>query len=291
MIITKVRIQEDHPMQAISGGQTYPLPIVDFNLNSTAGENGYLTKDIVGLGPTKQKAVVEGSDTTGVPILGNQAEKRQIAVRTGLQPILGKSFSHLRDDLYKYMSRSVLVSLMDGSMIKAQARGYISAMDPVHFTTQPEIQFFVDCNDGELTAPKKTDIPLSTLNTLNPLISYEDGTAPTGLTMQFTVTANHSNFSFTNHSRLWYVGDVAVTNALTVTLAFLTGDIVKISTHPNNRRISVTRAGVEYDLGGYVNAGAIWPKLYAGVNTLSWTMASSWMTWNSASYIPRFWGV
>lgn len=292
MIITKVRIQEDHPTTVLSGeDRIYSLPVIDFNLNSIAGENGYLTKSIVGLGPTKQNAVIEGFDLTGIPILGNQAEKRQIGFRVGFHPIIGKSISDLRDDMYKYMSRSILVSLMYGSMIVAQTRGYITAMDPVHFSAQPEIQFYVNCDDGELSAPKAVNIPLIDLSVLHPIVSYDDGTSPAGLELNLTITTNHSSFGIIDHGRQWYSQSDTVHNAFVVTYPFLVGDILTISTHPTDRKIELNRSSVIYDLAGYLNSGAIWPKLYFGVNTFSWNSTPSWFTMNSATYTPRFWGV
>jgi hypothetical protein len=289
MIITKIRIQEEHPMA--SGATSWPLPPCDLVIDSTAGDNGYLLKTAFGMGPPNMLAAVEGFDSAGIPIMTSIPDDRELAFRIMLKPKLGQSFNELRDDLYKFMSRSVLVSFMNDSMVIAQTTGYIRQFEALHFASQPEIQMTILCDDGELSGPKAVSIPLSTLNTLTPTIVYGDGTAPTGLDLQFTCTAGHSGFTISDHAKFWYSGTTAVDNDFTLTYSFLTNDVVTISTGPNKKRITMVRSSVTYDLSGRINAGAVWPKLHAGVNVFTWDFASSWMTWNSASYIPKYWGV
>ena len=49
MIITKLRIQEEHPMASTTPAKVYPLPTCDLNVDSSAGENGYILKVADGL--------------------------------------------------------------------------------------------------------------------------------------------------------------------------------------------------------------------------------------------------
>lgn len=289
MIITKLRVEEEHPMA--SSTTSWPQPLLDLNLDLTAGENGYVLKSAAGLGPPSLVAVVEGFDITGIPVMNNVPEKRQIVLKIGLSPQLGQSYGSLRDFLYKLIDRTVFVKFMNESEIVGQTTGFIRNVDPVHFSNKPEIELTIECVEGDLASPFVVNIPIGTLNTLNPVIVYEDGTAPTGLDLVINVTANHSGFLISNHSKFWHSGSADVVNQFQVTYAFLTGDQIFISTHPRNKRILLVRAGVQYDLAGYINAGAVWPKLYSGVNSFTWTFAASWMTFTSASYYPRYWGV
>lgn len=289
MIINKIRISEEHPMA--SGGTSWPLPNCDFNLNYTAGDNGYLVKAAQGLDSPDLKAVVEGFDSSGIPIYGSFPEDRVIDLRVGLVPGLNQSYSTLRDALYRYMSRNVRVSFMDGSTVLAYTTGYISKLPVLHFSNQPDISISIQCDFSDLIAPEAINIPFALLEVASPVLNYENGTAPAGLYLKFSLDSNHSNFSITNHAKTWYAGNVPVTTAFTVTYPFLTGDQVTISTTPDNKHLHLLRSAVTYDLVGYINAGAIWPRLYSGVNAFSWTLDAAWMTWISASYTPRFWGV
>lgn len=291
MIITKIRLQEEHPMTGTS--ISWPLPFCDLNLDSSAGENGYILKDALGLGPPNFIAVVEGYDIYGTPIMGSVPDKRDIILKIALNPLMGQSYSFLRDNLYKFINRKVFVKLMNDSIVVAQTTGYIQKFEAVHFSDKPEIQLTIECEAGELSSPHNTNIPLSTLDTDHPIINYEDGTAPTGLNLQFTYTAteNGTGFTILNHSKFWYSGVSDVYTMFDLTFEFLTNDVITIATHPGEKRITLFRDPDTFDIAGYINAGAVWPKLYTGVNTFEWTFDASWMEWNSASYVPRFWGV
>lgn len=291
MIINKLRLEEEHPMTGPAG--SWPLPLYDFNLDSSAGENGYILKDAKGLGPPVFTSIVKGFDSFGVPIMGNDIQKRIIILKIGLEPKLGQSFGTLRDELYKLISRSVLFSLMHESTILAQTTGFIRQVEPVHFSSQPEIEIVIECEDGDFVSPDTINIPLSTLATLEPVINYEEGNAPTGLTLQFTYTAvaDGTGFTIFNHSNFWHAGEGPVFNVFEVSYPFETDDVVTITTQSKNQRITLLRAAVESDLAGYINPGAIWPELYPGVNAFEWDFDASWMDWVNVSYNPRFWGV
>lgn len=274
------------------GTKKYPVAICDFNIDSSAGQNGYLLKGIQGIDPPKINAVVEGFDSSGYPIMGPVSEKRVLSCRVALKPGLGQTYSSLREELYGFMGRSLRVDLMQGPRTIAIATGYIPNVEAVHFSERPDLQVNINCDLGELVAPESVPIPLELLNVAQPIISYPDGSAPTGLNLQFTVTANHSaGFDIYNHAQLWYSGNGSVDNHFTVAYPLLTGDVVTLDTNNNSKRVSLVRSSVTHDLAGYLNRGAVWPKLHKGVNVWNWTLDASWMTLNSASYTPRFWGV
>lgn len=304
MIINKIRLQEEHPMAAPSGVPAWPLPICDLNLNQMAGENGYILKVADGIGPPSFLAVVEGFDINGVSVMTSIPQTRDIGLRIGLNPRLGQSFGELRDDLYKLISRSIFVKFMDGSNVLAQGVGFIKQFDAAHFTNLPEILMIVECQDGSFSAPKPVSIPFEEIQTVDPIINYEEGTAPTGLDLQFSVHAPFGEyadglavgaiptmFNITEYSKFWAMSGAEVHNLFQVSFPFAVGDVINMSTYPKKRRITVTRGSVVTDLAGYVNAGSVWPKLFPGVNSFHWTLDSTWMTWVSATYVPRFWGV
>lgn len=293
MIINKIRLKEENPMEGYLVGP-WPLPTCDLNLDYRAGENGYFLKESAGLGPPRLMAVVEGFDNNGVPILGPVSEKRIISLKIELIPGINQSFSSLRDDLYKYVGRSVVISFMNGALEIAQTKGFIEQFESELFTNKPEIEIVIECKDGELEQPFVNTVPFAVLDTTDPVFNYEDGTAPTGLDLHFEATEDHAGILIWDHARMWHAGTGTVENEFFVDFDFLIGDDVYISTHPKNKRITVVRTGGvpgTYDLSGYLNAGAVWPKLYSGVNTWRWDLNSSWANWISASYYPRYWGV
>ena len=289
MIINKVRLQEEHPMTSPS--DSWPLPICDLNLDITSGENGYILKNWEGLGPPELVSVVEGFDSTGIPIFTSVPEKRIIVLKLAFEPSPHQSYGQLRASLYKYISRTIFVQLMKDSLLIAQTSGFIRNMEPDHFSSKPGMIITIECQDGDFVGPLSIGIPLATLDVAQPIINYVDGDAPTGLDFQFTVDADTSGFTISNHSEFWHAGSGDVNNEFVVDFPFLDNDVVTMSTHPKNKRLTLLRSSVTSDLAGYINAGAVWPKLYSGVNSFAWTLHGSWMTFNNASYMPRYWGV
>lgn len=293
MIITKIRLQEQTPMT--DGTKTWPLPPCDLFVNSFAGRNGYILVGSAGIGPPYFTDVVEGFDKNGVPVLDAKPDKRDISFKIGFNPAADQSVQQLRSDLYKFISKSLIISFMNESETIAQITGHISRFDPSHFSNPPEVRLVIRCHTSDFSAPYAVDIPLATLNTLTPNISYVEGDAPTGLnlTFKYTAVADGTGFTISNYGKFWGNVDpgVAIENEFVVTYTLVTDDEVTISTHPGIRRITLLRDGDTIDITGYINAGAVWPKLYHGVNVFTWTFADTWMEWLSASYIPKYWGV
>lgn len=289
MIITKIRLQEESPMAGST--KSWPLPECDLHLNSAAGDNGYILKDVQGLEPPLLTQVVAGFDLNGQPVYDDIAEDRQLVLKIGLNLIHGRSFSSLRDDLYKFLSRSVVVSLMNESLVVCRAIGYISRVEAAHFTNKPEVQMTIECNTGEFVAPEAINIPLVDLNSGQPKISYDEGTAPTGFDLQFTVTASRAGFNILNHSRVRSFSSDPVSTKFQLAYPLIAGDIIMMSTRHKNKRVILSRSGIAYDLAGYINPGAVWPKLYSGVNTFDWDILLSWVNFTGANYVPRYWGV
>ena len=294
MILTKIRIQEEHPMISAYTEASWPLPVIDLHVDPSAGVNGYILRNTVGLDPPDFAQIVEGFDVYGVPIKDTVLTDREIVFRIALSPGVGQPYSVLRDAWYKFVNRSILISFMNGYDIVAQAKGFIRNFEAVHFSNQPEVIVTILCDNGELTAPEPLNIPLATLDTLHPVINYEIGTAPTGIELKFEHTGASPipYFTIYNHNRLWYQGTESITNFFEVDYELEPGDIVTITTDLGNRRIKLERDFDILDLAGYINPGAVWPKLYPGVTTWDWTFdTSSWMTWISAGYYPKYWGV
>lgn len=293
MIINKIRLQEESPMTGLT--DNWPLPVCDLNLNSTSGRNGYILKQVEGLDAPEMKEVVEGFDPAGIPSFLDVPEKRVLVFKIGLNPALSQSHGELRDALYKLMSRTVLVKLMYDSIVLGQTVGYISMFESELFTTKPEVQMTIKCKTGQFSGPKALSIPTSAgqLDTTNPIIDYQEGNAPTGLDLVLNVVSSASGFSITNYGRVRSLSTALNNNKFEVTYPLISGDQISMSTHPYQRRLTLLRSGVTTDLAGYINAGAVWPLLYPGVNTFVWTLVSSWLDWttSTAKYTPKFWGV
>ena len=293
MIVTKIRIQEEHVMT--DGTKSWPLPYCDLHLTSVAGENGYILKNSAGIGPPSFTDVVVGFDKNGIPIMDALPDKRDITFSIGFRPSSGQSVQQLRSDLYKFISKSLIVGFMNGSDTVAQITGHISTFETEHFSDEPVVKITIRCHVSDFSAPLSVDIPLATLDTLTPNISYKEGDAPTGLDLRFKYIAveDGTGFSISNYGKFWSKSDpgAVIENEFIVAVTLETDDEITISTGYGNNRITLLRGSTTYDIAGYVNAGAVWPKLYNGVNIFTWTFSDTWMEWLGASYTPKYWGV
>ena len=163
MIITKIRLQEEHPMTV--SGVSWPLTQIDLDLNPFAGDNGYKIMAVQGLDPPDLISIVEGFDSNGVPIFDNVASDKSLTFKIELKPGIGQSYGSLRDDLYKYVGRSICISLMNGSIIVGQTTGYINRFESDVFSNKPNVIINVECFSEDFYSPYPVSIPLSELPT------------------------------------------------------------------------------------------------------------------------------
>lgn len=308
MILTKIRLLEQYPMSTYNFAWpppeeivSWPLPTIDLDLDVNAGWNGYIFQGAVGLDPPDFSAIVIGFDSNGVPIKDTALAKRDIALKIALSPNLGQTYSHLRDAIYRLVNRSILVQLMNGAEVTAQVTGFVKSLEATHFTNSPEVLLTIECDESWFSGPEEITVPYFSVNdTEQPIINYTVGTAPTGITLIFNVVApSPTGFKIYDHAKLWYEGPELRSTSFTsglytlfeVGFPLLTTDVVTMTTQIKDQRVMVYRGGVDYDITGYVNAGAVWPQLYSGVNTWRWSLDPSWSALSVLKYRPRYWGV
>lgn len=152
----------------------------------------------------------------------------------------------------------------------------------------------IKCTDSFFTAPLYTPIPVSTVtSTENPTIDYNEGTAPTGVQLEFQNTGSlKSGFYIANYGEFWFGGTSVGNTLFQITYPIDTNDSIILDTNPKTRSVKIydNSATAFIDIGGYLNSGAVWPMLYPGVNQWSWDI--DWAAnWNNPRYYSRYWGV
>lgn len=296
MIINKIRVQELNPMQRWYTGANWPLPVCDLNLDSSAGDNGYLVRDVVGLDPPDLNVIVDGFDTAGNPIFGNYSEGREVSILIELTPTRTQTPSELRDGLYKFISRGLKLSFMYDSVVQAEWPCAIKTIEAVHFASKPTIKVILTSKYSTFAAPKKIDVPVSLFANPSVTLDYSEGSAPAAFKMVFTKSSGTTvtSLRFFDHANEWHDGTTHLDTNFEITYGFATADVVTIISEPETHTATLLRSGVTYDLEGYLNAFAVWPRLIPGVNAFEWSGFlghTSYWTVNEISYIPRFWGV
>lgn len=289
-MFNKIRIQEEH--SSSDGTSTWPLPVCDFHIDSSAGLNGYLLKSADGIGPPEFVSTVEGFDSNGVPVYEGLPQTREVVLTIALKRTKTNSVYSLRNALQKFIARSINLYFMDGGEIVARAKGFVSKFESTHFSNIPEIQMTIVCEHGELYAPTFLDIPVACYNTLTPIIPYNEGDAPTGLKFQFeyiSVTPG-TGFTISDYSKLWYKG-TQIVNVFELAFPFEQGDIITFDSCPYTKKLTLLRDSETIDIAGYIVGSPIWPKLFPGVNSFTWDISSTWADWIYCKYDARFWGV
>lgn len=277
MIINRIRLALQ-PIELIGA--------CDLLLDHRAGENGYVVKAALGLGPPSGDVLVEGFTSAGQPLIDILPENRELVFRIGFNPGIGQSYSGLRDELYKLISRPLYVKLMNNALTMAQISGFIRQFEVLHFTKEPEVQITIECQDSVFTAPEFIYAPTTGMGEGPIVIDYQEGTAPTGfvMIMNFSGTDGGFGFALDTTPNVW-----GQYNHFQVTYPILPGDVVTLYTQRGERKVNLYRSSVNTNITGYINEGAAWPRLHPGANHFDLEIA------NGASillrYYPRFWGV
>lgn len=277
MIVTAIRIQSNYSIGSLG------TPYIDFELTSNAGANGYILRGIDGFGPSKSNPVNEGFDNFGEPIKYLKPENKELSLKVGFLPGPAGTVSSLRDKLYGIISRTVRVSLINGSAVIGYITGNIYESEPTHMSSDPTLQFVVSCDQGLFVAPDSVVVNTVGLGAI-PTFDYIEGTAATGAFMRFQVVSGVPAFGMygkldTLNIRQWY---------LFINYTFLTGDELTIYTARDERKAIRNRGGILLDVTGYLQGGSIFPQLHPGENTFNINPAFNLIEMN---YFPRFWGI
>lgn len=276
----------------LTGVEIHPDGSDDYTLLSfqdpTRG-NPYNVKDIVGLDADSIIPRFYGPMTTRFYELS--LEKREIVFKIDLNPKFtdNQTFSDLRDGLYKMISSSrtgkVQVQFKDGVYPVAGIMGFVTKFDTTQFEKEQEVQMTVRCDEPMLKALEPVIIPVNTLNFTRAVIRDDKSTAPHGFYFELNVTA-----SITTVITITDPDDSSWNFTIAPGWGLIAGDRLVLSSDFKDRQLYVLRSGTKYQIGDWIAAGSVWPIIFPGLNTFSFTHAAQ-LAWNACSYYPTYWGV
>lgn len=275
-----------------------------FNLRNVDPTQPYILESAVGLDPDQIYPVFSGSyfhtdGTTREKYFDMVLPSRNVGFKIKLNPQVGVStYSSLRDDLYKRISRSrtglVEVQLMYNSAKIASIYGLISKLESSLFDLDPRVQLSISCQDPMFKGDWNDGEP-DVVTVLN-RFSYEDvvSTAPHGfaLVLKCIVAVN----SLTVESEVTTGVDKHI---FKINKSFNVDDVLTISSVDNNRAVYFVRSGVTTHLTDKLDSGASWPMLFPGVNQFLLTsprtdlMEILGMNFSIENlwYQPTYWGI
>jgi hypothetical protein len=218
-------------------------------------------------------------------------EKRDIVFKIQLNPSFSKNetYSDLRDKLYRMISSTrtgkIKIQFMDDVYAVAAINGSISKFETSHFERVQEVQLTVNCDEPMLKAIDPVNVSLTGLNFTRTIIEDTKSTAPHGFSFDINVTAVKT-------------GVIAITDPddpswnFTITLGWgvVANDRIIFSTDSKDRQLYVLRGTTKIYIGDYIGLGSVWPVIFPGINTFSFSNNAN-LTWRSISYYPTYWGV
>lgn len=268
MNFTKIRLQ---------GLYTIDLP--HFGLRST---NKFVLKSADGLGPPE----IDNFLVNGI-YNGRQVQDRQVIIRVGLAPnyAISETPSSLRTIIYGLLTPgpddSILLQLMNGPTVVMQTKGYISKIEPVIYTKDPEVQITLDCEGPYLVAPAATTLVPTTKKPFT--VSYP-GTVTTGFyyELTYTGTAGASKWAI-------YTGGDGIGAKMELDYTFQANDKIMVDTRSGQRSIKLLRNGVTTNLIFALSSDSIWLALHPGDN--SFWPSTNVFDWGKVVFTPQYWGV
>lgn len=264
-----------------------------FSFRDPTAKNPYIVQGVFGLDASEIVPKFYGSSSDGVSKFYDMGiRSREIVIRVALNPqlTLRKTYSDLRDDLYRVISssRTGLIQLRfnNGSATVATVSGFVSKFESALFNQLPEVQLTIKCDDPMLRALEPVEVSYAVLGTeMNVIDPYS--TSPHGFTFQLTFTQDTASFVMKDSADLWTF--TVTPGVIGANTGFKNNDTLTFSSELGQKTISIVRSAQTILLVDKVQPGSTWPVLFPGSNLLE--IVTGTFTWESLTYYPTYWGV
>lgn len=216
-------------------------------------------------------------------------EKREPQFRINLNPEFStKSYSDLRDDLYKTIGSSrtglVQVQFKNGTEVVAAISGWVTKLESELFDRSPYVLLGLTADDPMLTALDPVDVDITDLDPAGMNLVDALSTAPHGFNFVLAFTGSVATLTITDPGNLSWSFGVSPAGG------FLNGDILHLSSDRKKKELYVVRGGVDIYLADKIVPGSVWPVIFPGSNNFAFSSPAE-LEWTSISYYPTYWGV
>lgn len=289
MKLTSIELHPENSSQVVALSFRDPGRLNPYNVKSITG------LDASGIVPRYYGASGNKRDN----FFNLSLDKRELAMVVELNPPFGedKSYSDLRDDLYKMIASSrtglVQVQFKKGVDVVAAISGMLMKFEASLFDKTPSVTITIKANEPTLKALAPTVVDVAGLDPAALIFTDDISTAPHGFDMQLNVTAPIETLVI--FDPLAVTDDLLHTPLWSFTLApetgFLIGDIIYFGSDLGNKKLFVGREGVgDIQLADAVVGGSVWPMMFPGENHLKITPSAN-VTIAALSYLHTYWGV
>ncbi len=225
----------------------------------------YFVKDVVGLDPVQASiSSMEYARQDGALFQQAKVGLRNIVITLGMNPdYADKTVQTLREHLYGYFMPKSTVSLRfnDDVYVTRQISGMVESMDFPIFTSEPEVSISILCFEPNFSSVEETVKSFQTTALSEKIEIDYQGTAPTGVTMEFFPQYVTDGFKFEIQS------EAVGLQTLSINVSFGTDRGVILNTQTGKRNIVIadSKSGV-VPAFRFLNPTTVWPQLYPGSN-------------------------
>ena len=255
--------------------------------------NVYVAKDILGLDAEEITPRYYATGILGDKLYDLSPKKKNIILKVGLNPDFetDKSYSELRDDVYRIISSSrtglIQLKFNNGNVTIAAVSGFVTKIESPAFTKTPEVHITISCDDALLRAVEYVEVDLSLLDPGATVVTDNLSTAPHGFRFGVVFTDTAPAFSVKEAVFPRWLFEVFLTGSSLE--EFVAGDVLHFSSELNNKYIYLERGSAVFThVVDKVMPGSVWPILFPGDNTL---IIDQPVNWQYIRHYPTYWGV
>jgi hypothetical protein len=270
------------------------VSVATFSFRDPGSQNPYTAKSIDGLDADVIVPKFYGYNAASTKKFYDLTlGQRDITITIALNPDFSvlKTYSELRDDLYKVISSSrtgiVQLRFKNGATTIAAISGFVTKFESPQFAQTPEVKLTIRCDDPMLKSLTPVSVSPLLLDTSFQITDI-DSTAPHGF--QFQLTFNADTLSFVMQDAVVPEWAFTITpGVIGANTGFKNNDILYFSSENGNKQLYLIRAATAIYIVDKIAIGSTWPVLFPGTNPFEITSGA--FTWDALTYYKTYWGV
>ena len=227
--------------------------------------SGYSLEDIQGLDPVRANIVTSDIATIdGVQYQDSSTDARNIVITVGMENTEENTVKELRHGLYSFFMPKTPLTIRfiddDGSLV--QATGRMETFQAPLFAKNPHGIASVLCFDPAFYTPNPvTKTFQSTAGVVESPVDYR-GTLESGFKFEMRMTRPVQEVS------IYQTDASGFMRSMEIVFPFQTGDILEVSTVPNEKGVYLTRGAIRSSILYSLASGHAWGSLQPGGNTI-----------------------
>lgn len=269
--------------------------VAKFSLSNPKPTDRYLAKAVYGLDADEliPKHYGFGAGVDGLPYYRVGMKPREIVMRLVLNPLwdIGETYSEVRDDLYRAISRSrngeLKLVCRAGATNVAWIKGHITKFEVPLFNKDPELQITILCDDPFFRSETSFEYLDGDFDGTGYISLADDiSTAPHGVDMCVTIDTQAATFTIQDDDPYnWQFKIEPDTD-------FLVNDKIFIVSEHGRKECYMDRSATFTQLMDKIVPGSKWPQVFPGDNQFYIpNRLSSGLTIDYVRYNSVFWGV